>query len=79
MPLFTHLRGVGNSANFAQAVFSEVRREPVLPLPGGGRHGIMIPSRLTNGPNVKADWGENAWGEERVGEGSGRAEVERNL
>jgi hypothetical protein len=65
--------------NFAITEFWEVRREPVLPLPGGGWHGILAPSHLTTGDNAQAGSVENERGRERMSEGSGRAEMERRL
>jgi hypothetical protein len=47
-------------------LFSEVRREPVLPLPGGGWHGILAPSHLTTADNTQ----EAGSVENEKGEGS---------
>jgi hypothetical protein len=71
---------VGNSANFVLRAFWEVRREPVLPLPGGWWHEILAPSHLTTGDNTQeAGSVENERGRERMSEGSGKAEMEHRI
>ena len=62
-----------------RSLSAERRRDPVLQLPGVGWDGILAPSRLTDGANVKAGGGETGRGTERMSEGSARTEIERRL
>jgi len=55
------------SPNVEEEAFCELRREPVLPLPGGGWHVILAPRT------------SHERGRKRMSEGSGRAEMERRI